>query len=127
VKYAPEGGYIQNGQQSLFTHGVEFGLVSNSSRDLRAVNQKLLNAFAQGNPNLRSAGSAREWQLSGRRAITTPLSNRSEATGETESITVTTALLSDGNLFYLLTVAPEREAGRYSNAFNRVLQSVKLR
>jgi hypothetical protein len=101
--------------------------VRNGTRDLRSATDNLLNAFGQGNPRLRVEGNPQEWRLSGRRALTTPLSNVSEATRQEESITVTTALLGDGNLFYCLTVAPGREADRYSGTFNRVLRSVSLR
>ena len=127
VKYVPEGGYGRLGNQTVFTHGVEFGLARNSQRDLRNATQALLNALAESNPRLQVQGGSQQWRLSGRPAITTPLSNVSDATRQQESITVTTALLEDGNLFYCLTVAPATEAGQYQNAFNRVLRSVNLR
>jgi len=34
--------------------------------------------------------------------------------------------LSNGDLFYLLTVVPEREIGTYGQAFDRVVRSVRL-
>lgn len=127
VKYAPEGGYGRLGQQTVFTHGVEFGIVRNGTRDLRAATNNLLNTFAQGNPRLRTEGNQQQWRLSGRQAITTILSNESDATRSVESITVTTALLNDATLFYCLTVAPENVADQYGTTFNRVLRSLNLK
>jgi Zn-dependent protease with chaperone function len=127
VKYAPEGGYGRLGQQVVFTHGVEFGLARNGSRDLRAATDNLLNAFAQGNPQLRIAGQPQQWRVSGRQAITTVLSNVSDATGRGESVTVTTALLNDATLFYCLTVAPQNAADQYGATFNRILRSLSLK
>ena len=39
---------------------------------------------------------------------------------------VYTTQLRDGNLFYVITVVPEREEGNYTDVFNRVVQSVRL-
>ena len=37
-----------------------------------------------------------------------------------------TTMLSNGDLFYLLTVVPERESGAYGQAFDRVVNSVRI-
>lgn len=127
VKYAPEGAYGRMGQQMVFTHGVEFGLASSRSRNLRSATDDLLDGLARGNPQLRVEGAPQAGRLSGRQALQTPLSNVSDATRQTEVITVTTAFLSDGTLFYCLTVAPGTDASSYRAAFDRVVRSVSLR
>jgi hypothetical protein len=127
IKYVPEGGYGRLGDQTVFTHGVEFGLLSNGTRDLNSATENLLDGFGEANPQLRLARTPQQGSLSGRRALMTQLRNVSDATNQPEAITVTTALLQDGNLFYLLTVAPEQEAERYRTAFGQVLRSVRLR
>jgi hypothetical protein len=127
VKYVPDGGFGQVGRQTVFTHGVEFGLVQAGTRDLRQATEGLLNNFGNSNPNLRVEGATRAMRLSGRQALTTPLSNLSDVTRQQEAITVTTAMLQDGSLFYCLTVAPAGEIDRYRTAFNRVVSSVNLR
>jgi hypothetical protein len=64
-------------------------------------------------------------QMSGRTGIGTPLVGQS-ALGGTERVGVYTTLLADGNLFYYLTVVPERDADRYSATFDRIGQSIRL-
>ena len=66
-------------------------------------------------------------QLAQRSALATPLVNRSDVTGRDERVTVYTALMADGNLFYYATVVPEDDAGHYQDAFARVRQSIRLR
>ena len=50
----------------------------------------------------------------------------SDATGKTETIQVMTALMEDGNLMYLIAVAPQDEFGNYESAFQRVAGSIRL-
>ena len=54
------------------------------------------------------------------------LRNVSDVTGQQEVIALTTAMLPDNNLFFMIGVAPQSEASVYSNAFQRVKQSVRL-
>jgi hypothetical protein len=126
VKYVPQNGYGELRGQTVLTHGVELGVTRASSRDLRQATETLIGAFIQGNPDMRVAGSSTTVQISGRSGIGTPLIGRS-ALGGNERVGVYTTLLADGNLFYYLTVVPEREADRYRTAFDRVGQSIKLK
>jgi hypothetical protein len=125
IKYVPQNGYGDYRGQSVFTHGVELGVARASSRDLRQATDGLLQAFAQGNPDMRMAGQQRVVRMSGRDAIATPLVGRS-AVGGSERVGLYTTFLADGNLFYYLTVVPENEADRYGAAFDRVGQSIRL-
>jgi beta-barrel assembly-enhancing protease len=125
IKFVPENGYGELNGQEVFTHGVEMGVARASSRDLQQSTAALVQGFARSNPDLRQAGQARAVRLSQRSAIGTPLVNRS-ALGGQERIGLYTTLLSDGNLFYLITVAPERDAGRYEPTFDRVARSVRI-
>jgi hypothetical protein len=72
------------------------------------------------------AGNSTTVQLSNRTGIGTPLIGRS-ALGGDERVGVYTTLLADGNLFYYLTVVPERDAGQYRGAFDRIGQSIRLK
>jgi hypothetical protein len=58
--------------------------------------------------------------------LRTRLSNRSEATGQLETIEVFTTLLRDRNLFYLLTVAPADAFQDYVSTFDRLVESLRL-
>jgi hypothetical protein len=125
VKYVPQNAYGQSGGQEVMTHGVELGVTRASSRDLRQATQTLVDGFVRSNQDMRVVGSQQNVTLSGRAAILTPLDGRS-VLGGVERVDVYTTLLADGNLFYHLAVAPERDADDYSVAFNHVARSIKL-
>ena len=111
--------------QSTLTHGVELGVARAASRDLNQATQALIDGFVQGNSGMRVAAQQEAFRLSGRNAIVTPLEGRS-ALGGVERVEVHTTLLANGDLFYVVTVAPERELTSYGPAFDRVVQSVRL-
>ena len=125
VKYVPQNGYGELQGQTVLTHGVELGVARASSRDLREATDTLVDSFMQGNPGMRVSGSTATVRISGRTGLGTPLSGRS-ALGGDERVGLYTTLLADGNLFYYVTVVPEREASRYAAAFDRIGQSIRL-
>ena len=125
VKYVPQNAYGDYQGQSTLTHGVELGVTRASSRDLYQSTQDLIDGFVRSNDGMRVAGREQQFTLSGRNAIATPLEGRS-ALGGMERVVVHTTLLNNGDLFYVLTVVPEREMNSYSQAFNRVVQTVRL-
>src|SRR5688572_22458797 len=127
VTYAPEGAYFRgdNGG-TAFTHGVQIG-VTQGSGNLQRDTQRLLNTFAQSNPNLRQQTALQRDNLGGRNGYTTILSNVSEVTGQRERIALSTTQLRDGSLLYVVGVAPQSEAQTYDPAFRRVRQSVQIR
>lgn len=125
VKYVPQNGYGEFQGQIVMTHGVELGVARASSRDLGEATQTLVNSFMQGNPGMREAGRTASVRFSGRPGLATPLAGRSTLGGE-ERVGLYTTLLADGNLFYYVTVVPEREASRYSATFDRIGQSIRL-
>jgi beta-barrel assembly-enhancing protease len=126
VTFAPEGGYGAMNQQSVFTHGVEAGLMRNESHDLQTATNELLQEVSQANPRMSRGSGSDRGTLGGRRALRTILSNQNEATGRNERIALYTTLLDDGSLFYLLGVAPENEFGTYDDVFNRIAESLQF-
>lgn len=127
VTYAPEGGYVQSGDNSAFTHGFQIGMTNvRGSGNLQRDTDGIIQAFARGNPNLRTSGGYARDRISGRNALRTTLSNTSEVTGQAETVSLTTTQLSDGRVLYLIGVSPQREAATYENAFQRVRQSIQL-
>jgi len=122
VTYAPEGGY--NGE--AFTHGVQIGVGDKGTGDLKRDTDGLITSLTQANRQLRFSGSYSREAIDGRAALRTTLSNVSEATGQNESVSLTTTRLTDGRLLFLIGVAPQSEASMYQDAFRRVRQSVRL-
>ena len=125
VRVVPQNGYGDVNGQTVFTHGVEFGVVGAASRDLQEATAAWLKGVAQGNPNIKLAGEVQGAKMSGSPAIYVPLSNPS-ALGGLERVTVYTAFLGDGSLFYYLTVAPEKEAQAYQQVFVRIGQTIRF-
>jgi Zn-dependent protease with chaperone function len=125
IKYVPQNAYGDYNGQSTLTHGVELGVARASARNLQQATQTLIEGFVRSNEGMQIAGREEVFQLSGRQAIVTPLEGRS-ALGGIERVEVHTTMLNNGDLFYLLTVVPDREIGTYGAAFDRVVRSVRL-
>jgi len=125
IKFVPPNGYgTLNGQQ-VFTHGAEAGVVQPQSRNLSQATSALLEGLAAGNPDLHDQANPQQVRLSGRTAIHHRLTNRS-ATGKQEDVGLYTAFLGNGNLFYLITVAPANESDTYDPTFRRIASSIQL-
>lgn len=127
ITYAPSGGFFEaESGQTAFTHGIQIGVAQGGTGNLQRDTEQLLQSFARSNPELRAAGRARRESVGGRTGITTPLSNVSEVTGQREYVALSTTQLDDGNILYLIGVAPQAEASTYEGAFRRVRQSVQI-
>ena len=125
IKYVPMNAYGEHNGQATLTHGVELGVARASSRNLDEATQTLIEGFVRGNDGMSLAGREEYINMAGRNTIVTPLRGRS-AVGGAERVEVHTTLLSNGDLFYLLTVVPEREINTYGQAFARVVRTVRL-
>jgi Zn-dependent protease with chaperone function len=125
VKYVPQNGYGQFKGQTVFTHGVEFGIAPASSRNLRTATDAWLAGLSEGNPDMRMSGDQLTTRLSQRTAIATSLVNPSPLGGR-ESIQIYTTFLADGNLFYYLAVVPQDDAATYETVFDRIARSIRL-
>jgi hypothetical protein len=63
--------------------------------------------------------------MSGRTALFTTLSNVNEATGRPETVRLITTQLQNGQLFYMVAVAPQNERN-FESAFETILRSIRL-
>ena len=125
VWFVPEGAYGTYNGQAVYTHGASFGVGQTNSRNLQSATQELINSFAQGNNNLRTSGGYQRTTLAGRQALWTTLTNINEATGRPENIRLITTQLRNGQLFYMIAVAPQNERG-FDTAFDQILRSVRI-
>ncbi|HEX5965069.1 MAG TPA: M48 family metalloprotease [Pyrinomonadaceae bacterium] len=125
VWFAPEGAYGQYNGQVVYTHGTSFGVAQTNSRGLQQATQELINNFAQGNNNLRTSGGTQRTTLDGRTALWANLTNVNEATGRSENIRLITTQLRNGQIFYMVAVAPQGERN-FENAFQTVFRSVRI-
>jgi Zn-dependent protease with chaperone function len=123
VMFAPDGAF---NNQGVFTHGVEIGVSRNETHDLSRATEELVASLAQSNPNLNRTSDYERKTVSGRPALHAILANRS-ATGQRENIELYALQLKDGNLLYLLGVAPQDVFGSYRGAFDHVVRSLDVR
>jgi hypothetical protein len=126
VWFAPEGGYGGYQNQVVYTHGVNFGVFQPQSSNLQQATNEFLNGLSQGNGNLRQQSGYQRTTISGRTGLSMSLNNINEATGQPEIITVVTTQLRNGQLFYMIAVAPSRDFNSFQSAFRNVLRSVQL-
>jgi Zn-dependent protease with chaperone function len=125
IKVVPQNGYGELNGQTVFTHGIEFGVTKAASRDLQEATKAWLQSIAPMNPELRVAGTQSNATISQRAALATPLVNPSPLGGQ-ERIVVYTTFVGEGTLFYYLTLAPEKDAQALQDTFKRVGESIRL-
>jgi beta-barrel assembly-enhancing protease len=125
IRVVPQNGYGQMNGQTVFSHGIEFGVTAARSRDLREATHALVNAIAQNNPQMRPSGDQRALRISQRSAIGSVIVSPSPL-GEQEIVSLYTTFLTDGSLFYYLTVAPEKELAAFQETFRRIGESIRL-
>ncbi len=125
IRVVPQNGYGELNGQTVFSHGVEFGILKAGSRDLTEATDAWLKAVGQNNPELRLAGAQQSIRMAQRPAVSTRLVNASQLGGR-ERIGVYTTFFNEGTLFYYLTVVPENEAPAFENTFRRIGESIRL-
>jgi hypothetical protein len=126
VTFAPDGAYAQSGSQSVFTHGIEFGIAGNESHDVQTATDELIDSLARGNPGMSRPSGYQSTNVGNRRGLRTRLTNTSESSRRPEAIDIYTTMLRNGNLFYAIGVAPRDEFNDYESTFQRVVGSVQL-
>jgi hypothetical protein len=126
VWYAPSGGYGSANGQAVFTHGVNIGVAQTNSRNLQQATNDFLNNLQQGNGNLRARSGYQRTYIGNRNGLLISLSNTNEATGQPEVVNVVTTQLRNGELLYLISVAPESDYNTYLSTFQNILRSVQL-
>jgi hypothetical protein len=126
VWFAPEGGYGELQGQTLFTHAATVGVAQTRTREMGQATQEFVRGLMQGNTSMRPRATQQRTTLAGRPAIYSSFTNISEATRETEIVDIYTLQLRSGELFYLMTVAPQDEYRDYQRALQRIARSLQL-
>jgi Zn-dependent protease with chaperone function len=126
VTFAPEGGYRETQGQFVFTHGIQVGAVRAQSTALRSATDELISGLTQDNQDLRRSGPYQRETLGRREGLSVSLTNVSQITRRAEVVTVYTALLRNGDLFYLIAVAPQDEIQNYQRTFMAIVGAVDL-
>jgi Zn-dependent protease with chaperone function len=120
--FAPQGAY---GDQGI-TRGLMVGFESTQSRNLATNSQNYVNSVLQGNAYLSQRSGFVQTNIGGQQGYSIQLSGRSQLTGRAEIVTIFTTQMRNGQLFYMITVAPQDEAASYSQAFRGIINSVQI-
>ncbi len=126
ITFAPEGAYGDYQGRFVFTHGAMFGVAQSNSRNLRQATDSFLNQLSQSNQGLRRYGNYESGNIASRNGLAVTLANRSEVTGRNEVISVYTTMLRNGDLFYVIGVAPEHDYRSYERVFQTMVSSIRL-
>jgi len=142
VTIAPEGGIGSANNRTEVVYGLivnhyePFGNTSGSylqprggtsTTSLRDATEDLLRQIQQNSPHLAMIrGSAQQFNLDGRTAMSAALRGRNANTGITERVTLVTRQLPDEHLIYMLFVTPERDASNYATVLNSMVRSFQV-
>lgn len=122
VWLAPEGAYGRDG----ITHGALIGVVNSQNMSLTDATKAYVDGIVKSNTYLRQQTNYQQATISGRQAFYTTLSGRSPVTNETENATVYTTQLRNGQLLYIVAVAPSSQSSSYNSAFRNMINSIRL-
>ena len=125
VTFAPEGGFSSGDGGGGFSHGVQFGVVPNGSRNLRTATEGLIASLAESNPGFGRPSAFGNVTVDGRRGLQSTIANAPDG-GLRESIRLVTVTLPDGNVLFMVGVAPEAESRNYQAVFDEVVRSITL-
>lgn len=125
--FAPKGAYGQREESVFVTHGLFIGAVAPQSNDLAEANEKFVQGQISTNPDFRIVRAPQAINFGGRRGYQTTVAGPSTLTGVMEVDVIHTTATSDGQLFYIITMAPEDEWQSYQPAFQEILNSLRLK
>jgi hypothetical protein len=129
VTIAPRAGVGQN--------AIAYGVIISGYKpqqpgeSLEQATLELVNQLRQANPELRVSGSAQQANVSGARALAvnltgpSPIENQGRPLAERDMLV--TVQRPDGNLLFLIFIAPERDTQQLGPAYQRMLESLRLR
>lgn len=126
LTFAPQGAYGNYQGQSVFTHGAIVGIANIQSRNLQQATDQYVNSLLQSNSYLQPRGNYQRSNLGQRNALMVTLIGRSPVTQRNEIVNVYTALLSNGQLFYVINVVPNEDYREYQQVFTNILRSIEL-
>ena len=124
---APEGAFAQVQDSVLVTHGIFIGVIPPLARDLGSATRAFIEKQIQDNPDFRIVREPQQIDFGGQPGYAAVISGPSNTTGVPEINTTYTTATSDGRLFYVITISPETELNNYQQAFQKIMQSLRLR
>jgi hypothetical protein len=126
ITFAPEDAFHNDRGTVDATCGVQLTLARSLAGDLTLDLQALLQRYGETNADVRWAPAFQRVQIAGRKGVRTTVNAVSPKTGKFEEVSVAATRLPDGNVLYVIGVAPQEESGVYRGVFNRIVESVQI-
>ncbi|MGA9771810.1 MAG: M48 family metalloprotease [Blastocatellia bacterium] len=124
--FAPKGAYGKQGETVFVTHGMFIGALQPQGTDLKTANAAFVEEQLRSNPDFRIERGPENYDFGGRQGFATLVSGPSPVTGVIEVDVIYTTALSDGRMFYFITISPKDEYQSYRQAFEHVINSIRL-
>jgi hypothetical protein len=124
--FAPKGAYGKQDENVVVTHGMFIGALQPQGTDLKTANAAFVEEQLRSNPDFRIERGPEGYDFGGRQGFATLVSGPSPVTGVIEVDVIYTTALSDGRMFYFITISPKDEYQSYRPAFEHVINSIKL-
>jgi hypothetical protein len=126
VTFAPEDAFYTDRDVVDATCGVQLILARSHAGNLALDLQALLQRYGEANADVRWTPAFQRVQIAGRTGLRTTVNAVSPKTGKFEEVSVAATRLPDGNVLYVIGVAPQEESGVYRGVFNRIVESVQI-
>ncbi len=127
ITFAPDGGTVNGGlTYGMMVAEFEPDYHGQGRISIEEATDQLLSDLQRSNSNMRITRSHERIRVGGQTGLLTEASNQSPAGGR-ETDWIVTVMRSDGTVYYFVGVSPQSEFNRYRQAFEDIVDSVKLR
>jgi len=124
--FAPKGAYGKQDENVFVTHGIFVGAFKPEGNDLKSANAAFIEQQIRSNPDFRIERGPENYDFGGRQGFATLVSGPSPVTGVIEVDVIYTTAMSDGRMFYFITISPKDEYQTYKPAFEHIINSIRL-
>jgi len=124
--FAPKGAYGKLNDNLMVTHGIFAGVRRVEQSDLRSATEAFIQQQIESNPDFQLARAPQPIDFGGQEGYVAIVSGPSAINGVIEIDVTYTTVTADGRMFYIITIAPEDEAGVYKPAFEKIIRSLQL-
>ena len=126
VTFAPEDAFYADRSTVDAAYGVQLTVARSVAGDLTLDLQALLQRYGEANADVRWTPAFQRMQIAGRKGLRTTVNAVSPKSGQFEEVSVAATHLPDGNVLYVIGVAPQEDSGVYRGVFNRIVESVQI-
>ena len=124
--FAPKGAYGKYKDNLMVTHGIFIGVRDTRQPGLQSAAEAFVQQQVESNQDFQIVREPEQVDFGGQEGYYAVISGPSAINGVVEADATYTTLTADGRMFYIITIAPEDEAGVYRPAFEKIIRSLRL-